>query len=182
MHSLARYSLFSLLLFPLISNAQAKDEGLIHWDPSRKLNWSDYKGRPDLQSDAAASTTTYLGMEYNIGQSGFKYSIQSLFSISRSWGLYKTDYILTHEQGHFDIAEIFARQLNKEISEYQFNRPTCQQDLDKIYKKVLSEKEKMQNDYDEETNHSINKEKQTEWLKKIGQKLTELNAYSNYGK
>ena len=42
---------------------------------------------------------------------------------------HKTDYILRHEQGHFDIAEIFARKLNKKMSEYKFNKTTYQKDL-----------------------------------------------------
>ena len=94
--------------------------------------------------------------------------------------MHKTDYILTHEQGHFDIAEIFARKLNKLMKEYNFDWNTYRQDLKKIYQDVLDEKEDMQNKYDEETNHSINKEKQEEWLKKISGKLKELDAWADY--
>ena len=46
---------------------------------------------------------------------------------------HKTDYILKHEQGHFDIAEIFARKLNKKMSEYKFNKTTYKTDLKNIY-------------------------------------------------
>ena len=76
------------------------------------------------------------------------------FSRNRSWGLYKTDYILSHEQGHFDITEIFARQLNKRMSEYIFNKNTYQQDLQKIYNDIQREKETLQNQYDNETDYS----------------------------
>ena len=38
----------------------------------------------------------------------------------------------------------------------------------------------MQNEYDRETNHSINKDKQTEWLKKIDQLLREYKAFAGY--
>ena len=94
--------------------------------------------------------------------------------------MHKTDYILSHEQGHFDIAEIFARKLNKKMSEYRFDKKTYQKDLNKIYHDILDEKEKMQNDYDKETNHSINKEKQAEWLKKIAKMLEEYKDYADY--
>lgn len=180
MPRLLRHSLLCLAFLPLLAQSQIKNEGLLNWDPSRKLSWADYKGTPDRSSDAAASTTTYLGIEYNISSNSVRYTIQSLFSLTRSWGLHKTDYILSHEQGHFDIAEIFARKLNKEMSEYKFNRATCQQDLDKIYKKILQEKERMQNDYDDETSHSIKTDKQAEWLKKISEKLSELKEYADY--
>ena len=38
----------------------------------------------------------------------------------------------------------------------------------------------MQNDYDKETNHSINKDKQADWLKKIDQMLIEYKAFADY--
>ena len=180
MKSLLKYYFLFLLIIPSILFAQSKDEELLDWSASRKLTWNDYKASPDPNSDAAASTTTYLAIEYNISSSNFGYKIQSRFSKTRSWGLHKTAYILTHEQGHFDIAEIFARKLNKEMSEYKFNKRTYQQDLNKIYNKILDEKEKMQNDYDKETNHSIKKEEQAEWLKKIAKMLEEYKDFAGY--
>ena len=44
------------------------------------------------------------------------------------------------------------------MSEYKFNKDNFKRDLKKIYESITAEKEEMQNDYDEETNHSINKE------------------------
>ena len=172
--------LLGLFLIPSASFAQSKDEELLDWSASRKLTWIDYKAQPEPGNDDAASTTTYLGIEYDISGSSFGYKIHSRFSKTRSWGLYKTDYILGHEQGHFDIAEIFARKLNKNMSEYRFNKRTYQEDLNKIYNDILDEKEKMQNDYDKETNHSINKEKQAEWLKKIAAMLEEYKDFAGY--
>jgi len=169
-----------LFLIPSASFTQSKEEELLDWSASRRLTWNDYKASPDPESDAAASTTSVLAIEYNISSSSFGYKIESRFSKTRSWGLYKTDYILSHEQGHFDIAEIFARKLNKKMSEYKFNKRTYQQDLNKIYNDILDEKEEMQNEYDKETNHSINKEKQKEWLKKIKEKLDEYEDYADY--
>ena len=180
MKYILKYFLLFFLLAPSALFAQSNDEELLDWSASRKLSWADYKANPKPESDAAASTTTYLGIDYNISSTSFSYRIQSRFSKTRSWGLHKTDYILSHEQGHFDIAEIFARKLNKKMSEYSFNKRTYQQDLNKIYHDILDEKEKMQNDYDKETNHSINKEKQAEWLKKIKAKLDEYEDFAGY--
>ena len=102
------------------------------------------------------------------------------FIADRSWGLHKTDYILSHEQGHFDLAELFARKLHKEMSNYTFNKKSFQKDLKKIYDSIMKERESTQNQYDKETNHSINKEKQAEWLKKISRMLEELKDYADY--
>lgn len=171
------------VLFSLVAagqNTAGKNEDLLKWSPSRKLSWSDYKASPDPESDAAASTTTYLAIEYNISNTDFGFKISSNFSRDRSWGRHKDAYILSHEQGHFDIAEIFARKLYKKMSEYKFNTRTYQKDLKKIYEDITEEKEEMQDDYDRETRHSINKEKQAEWLKKIEALLKEYEDYAGY--
>ncbi|HEX7846141.1 MAG TPA: DUF922 domain-containing protein [Chitinophagaceae bacterium] len=175
-----KYFLAILLSLPFMLKAQEKKDELIPWDQNRKLTWADYKAKPNLNSDAAASTTTYLGIEYNMSNNSFSYKITCSFSKNRSWGLHQNDHILGHEQGHFDIAEIYARKLNKEMGQYRFNKQSYQQDLKKIYQDILKEKEDMQNDYDDETNHSINKEKQAEWLKKIAKKLEEYKEYADY--
>jgi hypothetical protein len=179
MHQFLRYFLAATLLLPLCSIGQ-KAEALVEWNANRRLTWEDYKANPDMNSGAAASTTTFLGIEYNFSNGNFGYKITSNFSKDRSWGLHKTDYILSHEQGHFDIAEVYARKLNKEMAAYKFNRSTFQQDLKRIYDGVLNEKEKTQDDYDRETNHSIKKEKQAEWLEKIARLLEEYKDYADY--
>lgn len=174
------FCIFLLAFIPFTALAQEEIEEYLRWNASRKLTWADYKASPDPNSDAAASTTTSLSIEYNIGSSGFSYKIKSRFSKTRSWVLHKTDYILSHEQGHFDLAEVFARKLHKQMSEYVFNKKTYQIDLDKIYKTITEEKTKMQDDYDRETRHSINKEKQADWLKKIAALLKEYEDWGNY--
>jgi predicted secreted Zn-dependent protease len=66
------------------------------------------------------------------------------------------------------------------MREYSFDRDSYQKDLKKIYQDILDEKREMQEDYDRETNHSINREKQAEWLKKIEKKLEEFRNYAGY--
>jgi hypothetical protein len=173
---------FSVLVLLCSSSlfAQRTDEELLRWSSERRLTWNDYRGRPDPSSDAAASTTTYLGIDYKFSSNGFTYKIDSRFSQSRSWGLHKTEYILSHEQGHFDIAEVFARKLHKKMSEYKFDRKNYQKDLKKIYDDVIEEKEETQNNYDKETRHSINRQKQAEWLKRIEEMLEEYSDYADY--
>lgn len=169
-----------LCFLPVFLNAQDKNEELLKWDAGKPLVWSDYKASPDPSSDAAATTTTYLSIEYNLKDNSFGYKIKSWFSKTRSWGLHKTAYILSHEQGHFDIAEIFARKLHMKMKTYRFDRRTYQKDLRKIYDDILEEKTEMQNNYDKETRHSINKEKQAEWLRKIALMLEEYKDYADY--
>lgn len=176
------YKLLSFLLasLPFFPAAQENTEELIHWAEDQRLTWQDYKGKADPASGAAASTATYLGIDYDFSPGGLTYRITCSFSKNRSWGLHKTNYILSHEQAHFDIAEIFARKLNMKMTAYRFDRNSYKKDLRKIYEQIIVEKEEMQTRYDEETNHSINKEKQSEWLEKIRNLLNELVSYKVY--
>jgi hypothetical protein len=180
MTAMTKYFIFFLLVTPLIAIAQNNNDELIDWSLSRRLTWNDYKGKPEPESGAAATTTSYLGIEYDFKNNTVTYKIVCRFSKNKSWGLYKTDHILGHEQGHFDISEIFARKLNKETGEYKFNKTTYQRDLQKIYNNIMDEKEKFQTRYDNETDFSRDKEKQAEWLKKIKMMLDNLKDYSNY--
>jgi hypothetical protein len=168
------------ILSPFLLFSQEKKEDMVSWSPSLKLTWDDYKGRPDPSSDAAASTTTYLAIEYHIRENDFSFNISCQFSRERSWGLHKTPYILSHEQGHFDIAEIFARKLNIEMSNYRFNKKTFQKDLSEIYNRVMKEKEDFQDRYDNETNHSIKRDRQAQWLNVIEQLLVDTKAAADY--
>ena len=161
--------LITLFALPLFSKAQ--DEDFVEWSPTKRLTWDDYLAKPSSSSDAAAITSTALGLEYHVRNNALTYKITCKFSKTRSWGKYKTDYILEHEQGHFDITEIFARKLENALREYDFNPKKFKSDLDQIYREIMEKKEELQNQYDVETDYSRNKEKQAEWLKKIQREL-----------
>ena len=170
----------SLLLLQVQLRAQDRDDVTIGWDPVRRLTWNDYTANPDKSSGAAASTATYLGLEYHRNEKGFSFKVHCSFSTKKSWGLYQTPYILAHEQAHFDLSEISARRLHKKMMEYRFNEKTYKEDLDRIYQAALQEKEKIQQDYDGQTNHSINRAQQELWLKKIAEMLEDTKPWAGY--
>jgi hypothetical protein len=174
---------FWFLLFTVLTKVgftQKANEELLKWNKTRKLTWEDYKAAPDTTEGFAASTTTYLNVDYTFTQNGFSFKIHSGFSKTRSWGLNKTAHVLKHEQGHFDIAEIFARKLFRQMTEYRYNNRTYKEDLTSIYDNIVAEKAKMQDDYDRETNHSLNRYKQNEWLKKIEALLEDNKPWAQY--
>lgn len=156
------------------------DKDLIPWSANRLLNWEDFLCEPITNTDAVASTSTSLGFSYKVLNGKFYYDLDCSFSRSRSWGLLKTPYILAHEQGHFDITEIFTRKMNRALQEYQFNPKTYKKDIMNIYESIIKEKEEFQMAYDEETNHSRKKGRQTEWLDHIQKLLEESTADANY--
>ena len=171
--------LLAAFVFPLLILLQ-RDDDYLKWQEDRKLTWDDFKAEPIKLGNTAAMTTTHLGFGYNISNGVITYKIDCRFEKKKSWGLVKNDWILKHEQGHFDIAEIFARKLYQATYEYSFNKNTFQKDLDAIYKKVVAEKEVFQQQYDDETDYSRHKSNQEQWLKKIAKELDESKDWAGY--
>jgi predicted secreted Zn-dependent protease len=135
---------------------------------------------PQLGTDAVASTSTSLGIAYQIKNWKLTYEITCKFSKTRSWGLLKTPYILAHEQAHFDITELYARKLHQALQQYTLNRYTFKKDIGEIYQRIVDEKEAFQAAYDGETDHSRNRRVQVEWLDKIELLLIETEPYADY--
>src|SRR5215211_4591981 len=157
-----------------------EDEEYIPWAFDRRLSWEDFLCEPKKNSDAVASTSTSLGIAYQIERGQLTYTITCNFSKHKSWGLLKTDYIIAHEQGHFDITEVYARKLYKALQDYQFNKKTYRKDVNEIYQGIVKEKEAMQAAYDGESDHSRNRKNQYEWLQRIGGLLDETVSYASY--
>jgi lipopolysaccharide export LptBFGC system permease protein LptF len=135
------------LLLVCISVIQANN--LIPWSASRKLTWSDFTGNPDPHTSNAALTSSNINIEYGYDEKGFKYSITCNFDKNRSWVRIKNNEVLAHEQGHFDLAEINARRLNKLMKAYHFNAKTANTDLNKLYGDAMKQHRLEQTQYDQ---------------------------------
>ncbi|MEI6946265.1 DUF922 domain-containing protein [Paraflavisolibacter sp. H34] len=165
-----------------LKTASPNDEGsdYLPWLMSRKLTWDDFRCEPQRNMDAVALTSTSLGISYRVVNGRLSYEVSCHFSKTRSWGILKTPYILAHEQGHFDITEIFARKLHQQLQAYKYNKRTFRKDITKIYNQVVKEKEAFQESYDEETSHSRNKRVQKEWLNRIEEMLEQSDRFADY--
>ena len=169
--------LLSLSLLMLLSVNQSN---LIQWSAERKLTWADFKAAPDKNSTNAALTSSRINIDFGYNNNGLKYNIKCRFDQNLSWGRIKNDYILAHEQGHFDIAEIHARKLHKQLKAYKFNIRTVGSDVNQIYAAVMKEHHALQSQYDNETDYSRNTEKQALWREKIEHDLNSLQEFANY--
>ena len=164
----------------LTAKPESETEEFISWTNSRLLTWEDFKCEPKKGTDAVASTSTSLGIAYQLIDGDLHYDISCNFSKVKSWGLMKTDYILAHEQGHFDITEIFARKLYEALQNYDFSKKTFKRDISEIYQSIVKQKEEYQKMYDGETDHSRNRKVQYEWLERIQKLLDETQAFESY--
>jgi len=154
----------------------------IEWNAAKRLTWSDFKGDPDPESNNAALTSSSITIEFGYSNRGMTYGIKCRFNMINSWGRIKNELILGHEQGHFDLAELHARKLNKALKAYVFNSRTVSKDVNGIYESIMKEHHKTQEQYDLETDHSRKIETQYKWQLKIAEELKNLELFAYYKK
>jgi predicted secreted Zn-dependent protease len=168
-----------LLVLPLFLSFP-EEENIIEWSSARKLTWADFKGKPDPSSTNAALTSSSITVGFEFSNKELNHTIKCKFNKLLSWGRVRNDYILNHEQGHFDIAEAHARLLNKNLLAYVFNSKTINDDINRIYNATMKEHVGMQKQYDLLTNHSLDTAEQEKWDKKISAMLSDLQKYADY--
>ena len=86
--------------------------------------------------------------------------------------------ILDHEQGHFDLCEIYTRKLKYRVSNFDLGTPGVKQVLMDIYSEVSREYETRQQAYEVETNHGTNIAQQKRWQEMIANELIQQNEGS----
>jgi hypothetical protein len=167
--------LISLFSFTLNSNNKIKYDNLIKesyeiaYNPNIKLKWTDFKKINNKKMSAALSTTA---ITYTISKINKAYEVSVLCVLDKNESYYNgnsnTDYILNHEQRHFDITYIYTcKFINRLKAEPNLNGNTALF----IYNQILSEWNSFQDKYDLETNNSINKVEQEKWDKIIDSQL-----------
>jgi hypothetical protein len=152
----------------------------IYYDPGRKLVWSDFKGRPDASSPAAAITESGFGYKMTMQSYNHKtnvvITVYCYFNKKKSWvkNNIDADYALLHEQHHYDITYINTCLFIKKLKEAQFNLGNYNYLVDKIHDESFEALDKMQDDYDGQTSNGRIKHRQTAWNRKIDRQLAEL--------
>lgn len=163
-------------MFCFLGTTDSQDYETIEWRAERKLTWNDFKGEIPNKDRAAAITAS--GISYQFSTSGTKnkmeldYKVNTFFYPNKSWyqpSLCDT-LILSHEQLHFDISELFARKMRERLATETFSQ-NVKAEVKKIYSEVLSELETFQNQYDKETDFSRDIEQQLIWNKKLQEAL-----------
>lgn len=168
---------FFLLNFHVDSKAQNKNE--IIWKEGERLSWKDFQGKPEPRF-AAASTTYKLVAKIGSEDKKTVFIVRAVFYKDQSWKKKKwiNESVLSHEQTHYDIVELFARKLRQKTSQLSAK---SNQELEKeflaLYGQTDKEMDEFQDLYDKETDGSMNGEKQREWEKKIKSGLDSLNNF-----
>ncbi len=164
-----------MLVFCTTGFSQEIEESML-WDADKKLSWGDFKGRVPLEAVPAATTASGISYKYSANllhhEVELDFEVSAFFYPRESW--YKPaacdDFILQHEQLHFDISELYARKMRLRLERTAFSE-NVKQEIRDIYQEVLKELEDFQDRYDWETNFSRNREAQLEWNALIAEAL-----------
>tara|TARA_R110002012_G_scaffold145936_1_gene304253 strand:- start:389 stop:928 length:540 start_codon:yes stop_codon:yes gene_type:complete len=176
------YCFLLILIFTLPVFAQENDK--ISWNAKESLSWNDFKASPKKHLPYKANTNSGLSFSWNATENSsgieLNYEVGSNFYPNRSWvkEIEEVDYLLAHEQLHFDITELHARKLRKALENYEPG-PKMKKELNDIYFEIEQQRRQLQNRFDKETNHSINKEAEFKWRVFIKQELEKLSEFSS---
>jgi len=158
------------------------EEEKITWQENLKLNWTDFKGIPNGADSYVASTNSGISFSFSLKESHkgteVDYTVQCNFYPGLSW--YRpervSNYILAHEQTHFDISELFARKLRMKLSSIQ-DLSMFKIQAEKYYNEIEFERREMQRRYDEESDHSNLKQKEYAWREFVASELRVYQAW-----
>ena len=155
-----------------------QQENVIPWKENRKLTWDDFKASPNESSKYKALTESIINIA--IAGKGLEatVTVEANFDKSTSWVKERTTELLKHEQGHFDIVEIWARKFKQKRKGKTYNVKTFQKELNELYGAMNRDSKTMQIEYDRETEHSVNTREQEKWNKKIAADLKSLSEFT----
>lgn len=180
-HQRASMKVILLIIFcitTLLLVAQSNDSSITF---TPHLDWRFFKGVPNNDTSAAViSTTISVAVErVSIWNGKITFKACAIMHPSKSWVRpgYAVEYVLQHEQTHFNITAIHAWKLQEALNNkkiYSQSSPLINSFIHKWQKEMVY----MQDQYDRETKNGQDSTVQNIWNKKV---LTELNktALSN---
>jgi predicted secreted Zn-dependent protease len=156
--------------------------------PGKILSAADFKGAPDYKEDFLARTYVTVSLRYNPVNCDIpgkvKLSVETTIAVSKkSWMKFNVirtkemlQELLSHEQGHYDLNEIFAAELKKHLSDSCFDKLLYKSQVDSIFKSLHYKYDKLQLKYDRDTDHMRQKGMQAKWKRDINVMLKKVRG------
>ncbi|RZK61120.1 MAG: DUF922 domain-containing protein [Hymenobacter sp.] len=155
--------------------------GSFRWSASRPLTVADFKGRPRPNESHAALTSSNINTGATCRSNVFAGTAQASFSPSHSWvrdPARMTPALLRHEQLHFDIAEVYARQLRQQLAAMRLPCDKLGTTFDRVSQAAYAAWQKAEDDYDLDSKHGLQHEQQAKWEAQVRQQLLDLAAFA----
>ena len=187
---------FFIGFISLMSFSFVKDDFIL-WQENKKLKIQDFKAENNdtikVNRKQFLGATSAIRIEYSSFQrnknSVPNFSIKTYFDPNESWMLLKNDYVLQHEQIHFDLTELYARKMRKSVESLRQKNVTNIS----IYRKKIQHwnvmKEKASNQFDADNQDYYIKigqkilfqknPKQEAWKKKVDRELFQYSLFKN---
>jgi len=150
----------------------------IVWSQDSLLHPEDFKAKP--KKDAAMGLSS-IGIRLYTGEikGELVFFVKAMFMKKESYLVKNSEYILRHEQTHFDISEIYARLMRKKISQLDFKKAkSVNSEINKIYQSTMKEYFAEQDKYDKDAEHGLNPVKQKQWNDDVAHRLDDLKEFS----
>jgi hypothetical protein len=143
----------------------------------REIEWTDFVGEVDPTSHWNAYTDWVTDYRYSdpdviSGRVRVDLSVR-LFLTPKSWVRpdKKSDLLLEHERGHFNIGRLCAKQIERTINSSYFSLSNYRKEIDDSYWMIIGKCKEFEDLYDVETRHYNDREQQAIWNKKIADLL-----------
>ncbi len=169
-------SLIALTFLSLLAQSQH----VLKWRTGERLTWNDFQALPQHDAWQSAVTSTSFSLKPVVVGDHVKVYVFSYFDKSKSWVKpgHKQYNLLLHEQGHFDLRELYTRKLKKALTKLKANRKNINRKLNRLFKKNAKAFQKANKKYDKQTNYSRKKDDQRQWAQYIIDELIEYKSYT----
>ncbi len=153
----------------------------------RQVTWDDFKGRLTRSKTEQAQISTAIhtapfDVKMTQLNKGFwvanplALEFYAVMSKVRSGAgkAARTNQLLAHEQGHFDLTEIMARRLAQKLvgvegqgASAKKARASVVARIERAHRETVDALHVWQAEYDRETNHGVHRRRQRQWSEKI---------------
>lgn len=180
MNRYKKHNIFSLALLILLITTGVK-YGLknnIKWELDI-LSWNDFTEIDSLSGGYDANILSEIALKGDYTKDNFE--VYAYMNPNESFKVKDSslnNQLLIHEKYHFNITEYHARLLRKEIISLGIQKLTKER-IDSLHNRYKYVSLKMQNKYDDESDHNKKQEQQRYWEMKIDDLLRQTEIYKN---
>ncbi|MFD2890870.1 hypothetical protein ACFS5J_02460 [Flavobacterium chuncheonense] len=150
-----KYFYIAFFLYSTLSFSQSifENDSILLWSSKRKLEWRDFRSNNKVHEYELAQAVITpsliviprrISSTFDLG----KLKVAAVVIKDKSWFKKQDVNIMIHEQGHFDIAEIYARKIRKKWTENLLKNELNLDSVFNIYKDIEDEHWNFQQEYE----------------------------------
>lgn len=140
----------------------------------KKLQWSDFKMSPTKGNPKwIAQTAWNINLQIEHRDNGDYFTITPTFVSEKSFTRSSEDWVLSHEQTHYDLVIVFANKIKRALEPYQGAGPKRSIKAQDIYESLCNSLTAVQKTYDRETAHGTHEKIQKLWEERTNKQLTD---------